>query len=98
MMWGTANPLGVVAEGPGCLHRGLRSGEVGGFPGLHPSFPLWLFSPTFSASLLLYLGDFYVLSENVISLFPFFFLSSQIALCFKNMLGTLEEENSVWVI
>ena len=98
MMLGTANPLGLVAKGPGCLHHGLRSGEVGGFPGLHPSFPLWLFSLTFSASLLLYLGVFYVLSEYVISLFPFFFLSSQIVLCFKNMLGTLEEENSVWVI
>lgn len=74
MMLGTANPLGLVAKGPGCLHHGLRSGEVGGFPGLHPSFPLWLFSLTFSASLLLYLGVFYVLSENVISLFPFFCL------------------------
>lgn len=86
-MWGTANPLGVVAEGPGCLHRGLRSGEVGGFPGLHPSFPLWLFSPTFSASLLLYLGDFYVLSENVISLFPFFFFVISNCSLFQKYVG-----------
>ena len=37
-------------------------------------YSLWLFPLTFSASLLLYLGVFYVLSENVISLFPCFSL------------------------
>lgn len=40
-------------------------------------YSLWLFPLTFSASLLLYLSVFYVLSENVISLFPCFsFLKS----------------------
>lgn len=82
MTWGRAKPPGVVAKGPGCLRCGLiaslfprpRSGEVGGFLGIHPPFPLWLFPLAFSASLALPWCFFYVLSENVISLFPCFSL------------------------
>ena len=81
MTWGRANPPGVVAEGPGCLRCGLIAllfpvREVERWVASWGSTLLSLsgYSLLLSQPLLLSLGVFYVLSENVISLFPCFSL------------------------
>lgn len=102
MTWGRANPPGVVAEGPGCLRCGLiallfpcpRSGEVGGFLGIHPPFRLWLFPLAFSASLAF--PWCFLCSQWKCDFSLSMFFSSQMVHCFENMLGTLEEGNSRW--
>lgn len=91
MTWVTANPPGVVAERPGCLHIGLIA-LLFTCPRSERLFPLVI--PSYFLSLSFALPQCFLCSQWKCDFSLSMFFSSQIFLCFKNMLGTLEEENS----